>query len=278
MWLSYSGHGSYQYDAGNDENDYYDEVICPVDFSTSGMIVDDYIYDNLINKLPQNVTLFSIMDCCHSGTIFDLPCLYTTTYITNNSNKNHVANVISISGCKDNQTSADAYINGNYQGAMTWAFMNALVNSNYNIKLIDLVDNMRILLKNNYTQVPLLAVSKADLYGCVLIGGSAPNPTPTPVKTKPISFRIKVDYWYKESSWNVFSVTDNKYIYPSFKVFTYKYQIMETTIDLAPGDYKLCVKDTYGDGGVSSLVKDRLITLVSSTMSHGKIAEYTFTV
>lgn len=278
LWFSYSGHGSYEYDAGSDENDYYDEVICPVDYSTSGMIVDDYIYDNLVCKLPQTVTLFSLMDCCHSGTIFDLPCLYTTTYTSNNNNKQHVANVISISGCKDNQTSADAYINGGYEGAMTWSFLNALVNADYNVKITELVDNMRILLKNEYTQVPLLAVSNAELYNLSLIGNSESVPIVPVVQTKPISFRMRVDYWYKESSWNVWSESQNKYIYPSFQTFTYTYQIKETTIDLAPGTYKLCVKDTYGDGGIKSLVKDGLITLVSATMSYGKVAEYTFTV
>lgn len=278
LWFSYSGHGSYQTDTGGDENDYQDEVICPCDFSASGMIVDDYIYDNLVSKLPQNVTLFSIMDCCHSGTIYDLPYLYTTTYTTNNSKNNHVANVISISGCRDNQTSADAYISGNYEGAMTWSFINALANANYNIKLLDLVNNMRVLLLNKYTQVPLLAVSASTLYDSIFIG-SASTPAPTPViTTKPISFKITVDYWYKESSWNVWSVSENKYIFPTFKTFTYKYQSAQETVSLVPGSYKLSVKDTYGDGGVTSLVKNGLITLVSATMSFGRLAEYTFTV
>ena len=272
LWFSYSGHGSYMTDTSGDENDRQDEVICPSDFSTSGMIVDDYIYDNFVSKLPQNVTLFSIMDCCFSGTIYDLPYLYTTTYTTNNTNKNHVANIISISGCRDNQTSADAYIGGNYEGAMTWSFMNALATANYNIKLVDLVNNMRILLKNKYTQVPLLAVSGSNLYESTFIGT-----TSTPIiTTKPISFKITVDYWYKESSWNVWSYSENKYILPTFKTFTYKYQSIQDTLQLAPGSYKLCVKDTYGDGGVTSLVKNGLVTLVSGTMSFGRLAEYTF--
>jgi len=288
LWFSYSGHGSYQSDTNGDENDRYDEVICPADFSTAGMIVDDYIYDNLVCKLPQNVTLFSIMDCCHSGTIFDLPCLYTTTYTTNNTKNKHVAKVISISGCRDNQTSADAYINNNYEGAMTWSFINALVNAKYNIKLIDLVNNMRILLKNDYTQVPLLAVSNSDLYNATFINSSltptptptpAPTPVPTPVPTpKTISFKMTVDYWFKESSWNVFSVAENKYMYTTFKTFIYRNQIMQTTLNLVPGTYKLCVKDTYGDGGVTSVVKNGLITLVSAKMLAGKSAEYTFEV
>ena len=275
LWFSYSGHGSYITDTNGDENDRQDEVICPVDYSTSGMISDDFIYDNLVSKLPQNVTLFSIMDCCHSGTIFDLPCLYTTSYTTNNTNKTHVANVISISGCRDNQTSADAYISGDYEGAMTWSFINALAAANYNIKILDLINNMRILLKNKYTQVPLLGVSNSNLYDITFIGSIS---TPIIPATKPISFKITVDYWFKESSWNIWSVSENKYIFPTFKTFIYKYQSTQDIVDLKVGTYKLCVKDSYGDGGVTSLVKDGLVTLVSSTMSFGKLAEYTFNV
>jgi hypothetical protein len=287
LWLSYSGHGTYMTDLDGDETDNRDEVICPVDYSTAGIITDDYIYNNFVCKLPQTTTLFSLMDCCHSGTMFDLPCLYTTSFVVNNSNNKHVANIISISGCRDDQTSADAYVNNDYTGAMTWSFLNALANSNYNIKLINLVDNMRILLKNNYTQVPLLAVSSADYYDQTFIGSvstapdtTAPNTasTPIPIIIKTIKFKIMVDYWYSESSWNVWSFTDNKYIFPIFKTFTAQYQIVEITHDLLPGQYKLCVTDAYGDGGVTSLVTDGLITLVSSKMSAGKLGEYTFIV
>lgn len=287
LWFSYSGHGSYQSDKDGDEDDRNDEVICPSDFSSAGMIVDDYIYDNFVCKLPANTTLFSIMDCCHSGTIFDLPCLYNTTYTTNNTKNKHVAKVISISGCKDNQTSADAYINNGYEGAMTWSFLNALFNAKYNIKLVDLVNKMRVLLKSEYTQVPLLAVSNSSLYDSTFIGlttPSAPTPSPTPSTPTPtppskqISFKLTVDQWYKESSWNIFSVKENKYIFTAFKTFATKNQITQTTVMLAPGTYKLCVNDTYGDGGVTSLVKSGILTLVSAKMISGKSAEYTFIV
>jgi len=287
LWLSYSGHGSYETDKNADENDGRDEVLCPVDYATAGMIVDDYIYTNFICKLPQTATLFSIMDCCHSGTVYDLPCLYTQAFTVNNTNNKHVAKVISISGCRDDQTSADAYINKGYEGAMTWSFLNALANVNYNIKLVDLVKNMRVLLAAEYTQVPMLAVSSNDQYDRTLIDLTiiSPTPTPTPIVpivvapvTKPIKFKLTVDYWYKESSWNVLSVVDNKYVFPTFNVFTYKYQIAELTKNLLPGTYKLCIKDTYGDGGVKYLVSDGLLSLTTGKMTSGKLAEYTFTV
>lgn len=279
LWLSYSGHGSYMTDTNGDENDGRDETLCPSDYSSAGFIIDDFIYENLVCKLPKTATLFSIIDACHSGTVYDLPYLYTQSYITNNTNNKHVANVISISGCRDDQTSADAYITQKYQGAMTWSFLNALANAQYNIKLVDLVNNMRVLLSKDYTQVPLLAVSNTDQYTRSLIGSTTTTiTTPTTPVAKTINFKLTVDYWFKESSWNVWSNTDNKYVYPTFNVFTAKNQTVSVNRDLLPGTYKLCVKDTYGDGGVTSLVTSGLITLVSGKMTSGKLAEYTFTV
>jgi hypothetical protein len=284
LWFSYSGHGSYVYDETGDEKDYYDEVICPVDYSSSGMIVDDYIYDNLVSKLPSNATLFALMDCCHSGTILDLPYMYNNSVETNNNtvisttnnNKNHPATVISISGCKDDQTSADAYIS-KYQGAMTWSFLNALSNVNYNVRLSDLVHRMRVLLSNdNYTQVPMLATSSPSDIDKYFIHSGDENVVSQ--KSKPVQFRMKVDYWFEESTWNVFSVNSDEYVFSNDNSFSQKYQENEITIDLSPGTYKLIVKDTYGDGGVSSTIVCGLIVLLSSNMTMGRYAEYTFTV
>jgi hypothetical protein len=280
LWFSYSGHGSYVSDLNGDENDYCDEVLCPLDYSTAGMIDDDFIYTNLVAKLPSTATLFALSDSCHSGTVFDLPYLYTTSLINNNNKNTHVANVISISGCRDNQTSADAYIAGKYEGAMTWSFLNALSNTGYNVKISDLLAKMRTLLLNNYTQVPQLALSiSTDLDRYFMQPTTTtvvPIVSPEPI-TKLVNFNIKVDYWYKESTWNVWSVADNKYVFATDNTFIYKYQSMNISKVLPVGTYKLCIKDSYGDGGVTSKVTCGLVTLVSGNMMSGKLAEYTFT-
>ena len=287
LWLSYSGHGSYVTDTNGDEADKQDEVLCPIDYATAGMIVDDYIYANLVAKLPSTACLFSLIDSCHSGTVLDLPYIYNSALITNNNNKNHVANVVSISGCRDDQTSADAYIASKYEGAMTWSFLNAMANANYNINLINLVTNMRVLLKNDYTQVPLLALSlSTDLNKVFMQPNNTVTPPVTPTVpvtpnvpvTKSVIFNLTADYWFKESSWNVWSFTDNKYIFNVDNVFTSKSQVVNVTKVLLVGQYKLCVKDTYGDGGVSSKVTCGPLTLVSAKMTSGKLAEYTFTI
>jgi len=162
LWLSYSGHGSYMRDTSMDEKDGRDETICPLDYSRSGFINDDYIYSSLISKLPKSVKLITLFDSCHSGTMSDLPYIYNTSNVLVNENSKmaHQATAMCISGCLDSQTSADAYINGKYAGAMTWSFLKVLADANYNLKCTDLVIRMRSLLSTGgYTQIPLLSLS-----------------------------------------------------------------------------------------------------------------------
>ena len=70
--LTYSGHGSYVRDQNGDEDDNRDETICPCDYDTSGMIIDDEIKLTLLDPLPEGAHFFGLMDCCHSGTSLDL--------------------------------------------------------------------------------------------------------------------------------------------------------------------------------------------------------------
>lgn len=71
----YSGHGSRQRDYHGDEVDGYDETLCPLDFETQGMIVDDEINAAIVKPIPHGVKLHAIIDSCHSGTVLDLPFL-----------------------------------------------------------------------------------------------------------------------------------------------------------------------------------------------------------
>ncbi len=109
LWISYSGHGTNISDADGDETDGKDECICPSDYPSSGFMSDDFIYDNLISKLPAGTTLIALFDSCHSGTVVDLPYIYSDGLFRVNNKKNKsLATVIGISGCMDVQTSADA--------------------------------------------------------------------------------------------------------------------------------------------------------------------------
>lgn len=62
-----------------------------------------------------------------------------------------------ISGCQDNQTSADATIGGVRQGALTWGLVKALSDHKFTISYDDLLQAVRANLRSGYEQVPQLS-------------------------------------------------------------------------------------------------------------------------
>ena len=71
----FSGHGSQLRNYTGDELDGFDETLCPMDYQTQGMILDDEINATIVRPLPPGVKLHAIVDACHSGTVLDLPFL-----------------------------------------------------------------------------------------------------------------------------------------------------------------------------------------------------------
>ncbi|KAI3826850.1 hypothetical protein L1987_00908 [Smallanthus sonchifolius] len=139
----YSGHGSRQRNYNGDEVDGYDETLCPLDFETQGMIVDDEINATIVKPLPVGVKLHAIIDACHSGTVLDLPFLCRMNrsgqYVWEDHRPrsgiwkgSNGGEVISISGCDDDQTSADtsALSKITSTGAMTFCFIQAIEHGN----------------------------------------------------------------------------------------------------------------------------------------------------
>ena len=159
VWIHFSGHGTSIRDKNGDESDKKDECILPADYKKVGVITDDNI-KRFLNMFHKDTRVVCIFDCCHSGTIGDLPYKYDhRSYSFENTQNNCKANVILISGCKDHQTSADAY-NVNYKhsfsGAMTSCLLLALKNYN-SPKLFDILDDLRSFLKTKkYLQIPQL--------------------------------------------------------------------------------------------------------------------------
>jgi hypothetical protein len=162
----YSGHGSYTLDRNKDETDGYDEMIIPCDFKG---IIDDELKSIIQTNLKENVTLVGLFDCCFSGTVLDLKYQYLDSlnydkYAENSNQLETKGNVLMISGCTDNQTSADAFFNNKPNGAMTWSFLET-INKNKNAsskcKWRELVKSMRDLLKKSrFTQIPQLSSGK----------------------------------------------------------------------------------------------------------------------
>ncbi|RKP29398.1 hypothetical protein METBISCDRAFT_18769 [Metschnikowia bicuspidata] len=78
------------------------------------------------------------------------------------------ADVLSLSGCKDDQKSADATEAGKNTGAMSWAFINVL-SQNPNQSYMSLLNNMRQLLSTKYSQKPQLSASHPQDMNIALI-------------------------------------------------------------------------------------------------------------
>lgn len=74
--------------------------------------------------------------------------------------KSTLSNVIMISGCRDDQTSADAYENNQYIGAMSNSFRSTITKYNKNLSYEDLLKEMHQYLKGKYTQVPQMSFGK----------------------------------------------------------------------------------------------------------------------
>ena len=131
LCFSFSGHGVYIRDRNGDEGDGQDELIVSADFY--GIIDDEF--KAIINRyLKPGVQLFALFDNCHSGTILDLKYQHLKAgapqlKVHNNTNET-AGQVVCISGCRDDQVSMDAYLEGKYNGAMTWALVETLSQTN----------------------------------------------------------------------------------------------------------------------------------------------------
>jgi hypothetical protein len=156
LFFTYSGHGSYTLDRNGDEKDGYDEMIVSCDLKG---ILDDEFKSLIQTNLKTDVTLFAMFDSCFSGSVLDLKYQYLDSLNYDNYTENSKVletngNVFMISGCTDEQTSADAFINGKANGAMTWSLLEGL-KQNSMCTWRELVKVMRDLLKQSkYTQIP----------------------------------------------------------------------------------------------------------------------------
>mmetsp|Transcript_9765 Transcript_9765/g.26606 ORF Transcript_9765/g.26606 Transcript_9765/m.26606 type:complete len:309 (-) Transcript_9765:913-1839(-) len=86
VFIHYSGHGGNVPDQDGDEEDGYDETLIPVDFKSAGQIIDDDILKMLVMPMPAGVNVTVLMDCCHSGTVLDLPYSINATETQMHSN------------------------------------------------------------------------------------------------------------------------------------------------------------------------------------------------
>jgi len=163
VWIHYSGHGSSQKDTSGDEEDGMDEGLVPSDFERKGILIDDIIHNILASFNPNTKILF-ICDACHSGSILDLKYTWDTNMKCRVDNKKDYikSKTLLISGCQDNQTSADAFnlLGDNKSvGALTASILKVLrSNPIYIQNAFKLVQAVRRELKNgNFSQFPNLS-------------------------------------------------------------------------------------------------------------------------
>lgn len=165
-FFMFSGHGTRTADLNGDETDGHDEIILPIDaVSIQTCILDDELNGVIRNTLKPGAKLVALFDSCFSGTVLDLQ--YTYGYPDNTKALETIGDVYMISGCTDQQTSADtvAPINGKEMasGAMTYAFLTMIKET---ALMGDLVTKMQAFLKDNgYSQRPLLSSGKKVDYG-----------------------------------------------------------------------------------------------------------------
>lgn len=167
--IHYSGHGTHIQDTDGDELDGRDECICPIsggNLDDSEVIKDDELNERLVKQLPDGVKLRIMFDCCHSGTILDLPYRWKneSEFIIEERLQYNDKDVIMISGCLDEQTSADAWIEESKtnQGALTWAWLKTLKFAQKQLPKMtweELLQKMRsILAKDGYDQIPQISM------------------------------------------------------------------------------------------------------------------------
>ena len=213
VYFHFSGHGSRISDRDGDEDDGWDEMLCPVDLVANDirtMVIDDEL-GRLLDRIPaRNVTV--VLDACHSGTGTRDMSLSRPRFInleealatgkgsartrglgTPSDPQAIVASFqsggitatpgqgmetgrtgrqsrVTISGCKPDQTSADAWIrDGLYAGAFTFNLLQNVERAPSAITYRELLDRVRRDMAGKFYQTPQiegdidLPVLQADL-------------------------------------------------------------------------------------------------------------------
>ena len=163
LWIHYSGHGTRTWDRNGDEDKEVDdstygkdEALCTLD---NRLILDDEL-NMIFSKLNADKNLVCVFDCCHSGTLLDLPyryCYNKNKNISDNKNCQIKCKAVLLSGAKDTQYGSDAYgLSENYNctGAFTTSFLKKCKLSDA-LTIDSIMEDCNEYLKENgYSQIP----------------------------------------------------------------------------------------------------------------------------
>jgi len=203
--FDYSGHGAQVATRNpQQEIDGKDEVICPVDFDwTDAHMIRDKQFHEIFRVIPPTVNFIWISDSCHSAdlsrdftpdprdssvgvatTLMQIPRSYPVP--ADIAWRNAAAdtkglrpfglhpkplgtvtplNGVLISGCRSDQTSADAHINGRFNGALTRYLLNRLsATDGLSVPLTQVIHDInQQLAHDGYSQRPQLEGSEAAM-------------------------------------------------------------------------------------------------------------------
>jgi hypothetical protein len=198
LLVHFSGHGSNVPDDDGDEAESRDEILCPTDLDWKDPFRDDWLRKTF-DSLRAGVSLTVITDCCHSGTItraldppdapviqrylpspWDLVAVESGRRLrgavrsglsksrgTKRKNRDVVEidlPEVLITGCRADQTSADAWIGGSYNGALTYNLVFALEEGKNQLSYRQLhAATITKLKRGRFDQVPQLEGAKQRL-------------------------------------------------------------------------------------------------------------------
>jgi hypothetical protein len=159
----YSGHGTQQPDMNQDEvDDNLDECLVPCDFRTAGFLVDDTLKQMIFTSSTISKKIFFLIDACHSATMLDLPYNENNSMgakeVMNSENVNQPF-VLSLSGCRDNQTSASAILEKRWQGALSYSLLHVLQEDRLSLHIL-LTLLKKELTTLGFSQTPQLCYSQ----------------------------------------------------------------------------------------------------------------------
>jgi hypothetical protein len=123
IYIHYSGHGTYLPDRNGDETDGYDEALYLYD----GPLIDDDT-NNLLRETPEGVIVILSLDSCFSGTAtrglargrFMYPDIVKVPHLQVKRKFYDYMSWIVISACTENETAAEAEIDGVGYGAFSY--------------------------------------------------------------------------------------------------------------------------------------------------------------
>ena len=198
LLVHFSGHGSNVPDNDGDEADDRDEILCPTDLDWKNPMRDDWLRKTF-DSMRAGVSLTVITDCCHSGTITRavqppdapsieryLPSPWDLVAVESGRSLRGTVKTelrkskrasrkqrdiveadlpeVLITGCRADQTSADAMIGGSFNGALTYNLVAAIGDAQGELSYRQLHDATTAKLKRGrFDQVAQLECAKSHL-------------------------------------------------------------------------------------------------------------------